>query len=321
MMSPRSLFASGTRARALAGVMVLGASVAMARVASADDDDPAATTARTQYNAGTKAFSDGRYAEAALAFEAAADAKPSPIALFTAALSWDKTNAPDRAADDYARALALPGLPPDKAAQAKDRLAGLEAMLGAVTVTGADSARVQLDANSERPVPATLHGAAGVHTLTVRAAGGAIERRPVVLERGKTTSLDLATAAAPGTDAHPAPPPAPAPAPAPGASSGPDWKTVGGVAAIGVGGGLLLAGVVLGLEAENAKNAYGAAPAQATFDHASQLQTWTNVAFIAGGVLAAGGVALVLWPSHKGGEQPRATGLLLPGGAAIQGAF
>ena len=319
-MSHRSLFAPA----AVLGALWLTTCVASAQVPSADDEG-AATAARTQYNAGTKAFSDGRYAEAALAFEAAAEEKPSPIALFTAALSWDKTNAPDRAADDYARALALPGLPPDKTAQAKDRLSVLEATLGAVAVTGADGVRVQLDANSERPVPATLHGPAGVHTLTVRAPGGSIERRPVVLDRGKTTSLDLATAPpAPAQEAHaagasstgPATPQAPA-----AARSGADWKTTVGVAALGAGGGTLLAGVILGLEAEDAKNAYGAAPAQATYNHASGLQTWTNVAFIAGGVFAAGGLALVLWPSPKAGEPAKVQGVILPGGAAVQGAF
>ena len=205
-MSPRFLPLS----TALVCALGLAVSTARAQVASADDSDAAANAARSQYNAGTKAFADQRYAEAALAFEAAADAKPSPVALFTAALSWDHTNAPDRAADDYARSLALGGLPSDKAAQAKDRLSVLEGTLGAVTVSGADGVRVQIDANSERPVPATLHGAAGVHTLTVRAPGGGIERRSVVLERGKTTMLDLATAPpAPAPDAHA--PPAPAP--------------------------------------------------------------------------------------------------------------
>jgi hypothetical protein len=306
---------------AVLGALALTTCVAVAQVPSADDD-AAANAARTQYNAGTKAFSDGRFAEAALAFEAAAEEKPSPIALFTAALSWDKTNAPDRAADDYARALALPGLPPDKTAQAKDRLSVLETTLGAVAVTGADGVKVQLDANSERPVPATLHGPAGVHTLTVRAPGGNIERRSVVLDRGKTTPLDLATAQpAPAQDAHPAgsssgPPESPAPA-----HSGPDWKTTVGVAALGVGGATLLAAVILGIEAEDAKNAYGAAPAQATYNHASGLQTWTNVAFVAGGVFAAGGLALVLWPSHKTSEPAKVEGVFLPGGAAVQGAF
>jgi hypothetical protein len=297
-----------------------GLAVSSANAQAPTDVD--ADAARSQYNAGTKAFADQRYGEAALAFEAAADMKPSPVALFTAALSWDKTNAPDRAADDYARALALSGLPADKSAQAKDRLALLESMLGAVTVSGADGVRAQLDSNSERPLPATLHGSSGVHTLTVRAPGAPIERRSVVLERGKTTVLDLATAPpVPASDAHappPPPPPPPAPAPAPAPS---DWKKPVGIAATGVGGATLLAGVLLGLEANDAKSAYVAAPAHATYDHASGLQTWTNVAFIAGGVITAGGLALIFWPSHGASEPAKAEVSLLPGGLLVKGAF
>ena len=285
------------------------------------DADAASSAARSQYNAGTKAFADQRYAEAALAFEAAAEDKPSAVALFTAALSWDRTNAPDRAADDYARALALPGLPPDKTSQAKDRLAVLEATLGALSVAGGEGVRVQLDANSERPVAATLHGASGVHSLAVRAPGGAIERRPVLLERGKTTTLDLATAppiAAPDARASS---PAPAPASLPPRRSAGDWKTPAGAALMGVGGATLLAGALLAAEAIDAKNAYAAAPAHATFDHASALQTWTDVAFIAGGVLAAGGLLLVLWPSHDSTEPARAEVSVLPGALLMKGAF
>jgi hypothetical protein len=298
-----------------------------AQPASADEGD--ASAARTAYNAGTKAFAEQRYGEAAIAFETAAAEKPNAIALYTAALSWDRTNAPERAADDYARALALPGLPPDKITQAKERIATLESMLGAVTVSGPDGTRVQLDANTERPVPATLHGAAGVHTLVVRTPSGNIERRPIVVERGKTTPLDLATAPpapppTPAPSAQPPPseaPPAPPPPPAPKS----DWKRPVGLTLMGVGGATLLAGVVLGFEAEDAKNAYDAAPVQATYDHASSLQTWTTVAFVAGGVLAAGGIALFLWPSHSPATEPTTTtGLqLVPGlgGAALRGAF
>jgi hypothetical protein len=297
------------------------------QVASADEGEAAA--ARNAYNAGTKAFADQRYGEAAIAFETAAAEKPNAIALYTAAFSWDRTNAPERAADDYARALALPGLPPDKVAQAKERLATLESMLGAVAVSGPDGTRVQLDANTERPVPATLHGAAGVHTLMVRSPSGGIERRQVVVERGKTAPLDLATAPpAPPTPAPNATPAQPPPSEVPAAPPPPpksDWKRPVGLTLMGVGGATLLAGVVLGLEAEDAKNAYNAAPVQATYDHASSMQTWTTVAFVAGGVLAAGGVALFLWPSHGQASEPAtAAGVqVVPGlgGAAIRGAF
>jgi hypothetical protein len=173
-------------------------------------------------------------------------------------------------------------------------------------------------------VPATLHGSSGVHTLTVRAPGASIERRSIVLERGKTTTLDLATAPpVPASDAHappppPGPPPPAEPAPPPAPS---DWKKPVGIAATGVGGATLLAGVLLGFEANDAKNAYVAAPAHATYDHASALQTWTNVAFIAGGVITAGGLALIFWPSHSAAEPAKAEVSLLPGGLLVKGAF
>ncbi len=318
----------------LASLVVLcaapGALAQQPQPASADEADSAAS-ARTAYNAGTKAFAEQRYGEAALAFETAAAEKPNAIALFTAALSWDRTNAPERAADDYARALALPGLPPDKTAQAKERLASLESMLGALSVTGPDGTRVQLDANTDRPVPATRHGSAGVHTLMVRSPDGGIERRPIVVERGKTTTLDLATAppaasSAPAPNQAAAPPSSGTPPPEapPSAGSKSDWKRPVGLTLMGVGGATLLAGVVLGLEAQDAKNAYDQAPVQATYDHASSLQTWTNVAFIAGGVLAAGGIALFVWPSSSHASEPAPTAVqIVPGlgGAAIRGAF
>jgi hypothetical protein len=270
--------------------------------------EAASLNARARYNAGTKAFSEKRFVEAALDFEAAAAEKASPVALYTAALSWEQANVPERAADDYARALAVPGLPADKVGLARDRLAVLEGLLGAVSVVGPPGWRVQLDADTEVPLPAVLHGTAGVHTLSARAPSRPIQRRPVVLERGKTSKLDLATEPPPPSPEEakketPPPPPPPPPAPPP---AGPDWKRPAGFVALGVGGALLLSGVVLGSEAIGARDVYRGAPTQDGLDHASELQTWTNVAFIAGGVVAAGGVALVLWPSAHAGGAPTA---------------
>jgi hypothetical protein len=285
-------------------------------------DDAAANEARTQYNAGTKAFADQRYAEAALAFEAAAALKPSSVALYTAALSWDRMNAPDRAADDYARSVALPGLAPDKLQQARDRLAQLETMLGAVAVTGPDGARVQLDSNTERAVPVTLHGTVGVHTLAVRSPSGEIDQRRVVLERGKTAPLDLSPAPSPApvpTTSSQAAPPPPEPPPPVAEAPASDWKKPVGFAVVGTGGALILAGIVLGIEADGARDAYNASPTRTAYNHASQMQTWTNVAFIAGGVLAAAGIALVVWPHPKHAEPASAGLLVVPNG--VVGSF
>jgi hypothetical protein len=317
---------------AAASCVWLLAQDAAAQPSPAEDtsNDAASLNARARYNAGTKAFSERRFVEAALNFEAAASEKASPVALYTAALSWEQANVPERAADDYARALAAPGLPADKVTLARDRLASLEGVLGAVTVVGAEGTHVQLDANTELAVPATLHASAGVHSLSVRAPSRPIQRRPVVLERGKTIKLDLVTEPAPpqGEEPvraqHPPPPPHPSP-PAPPA---PEWKRPAGFIAIGVGGALVLSGIVLGSEAIGARDVYRGAPTQSTLDHASELQTWTNVAFVAGGVIAAGGVALVLWPAPKApagapAEKHEAAVTLAPapGGMLLQGAF
>ena len=300
-------------------------------------DDAASTAARQHYEAGTKAFGDRRFEEAALNFEAAAAEKANPIALFTAALAWEQANHSDRAADDYARAVAVPGLPPDKTASARDRLSSLEGVLGMVSVTGPDGAQVQLDANTEQSVPVTLHGSGGVHTLSVRVPDRPIERRPVVLERGQTTKMDVTVpapasaggagagggAAGGGGNQVTQPPPSPS-GEAPPARP---LRTAGFVA-IGVGGAMLLGGVVLGVEALDARTAYNASPAQATFDHANGLATWTNVAFIAGGIVAAGGIVLVLLPGPhkegaKGGDASSGALVVAPalGGVVLKGAF
>jgi hypothetical protein len=300
-MTPSLRFVVAT---ALGTALAVASPLAPVHVAFAQDD-AASNAARQHYEAGTKAFADRRFEEAALNFEAAATEKANPIGLFSAALAWEQANHSDRAADDYARALAGAGLPADKTASAKDRIASLEGVLGMVSVTGPEGARVQLDSNTELPTPATLHGSAGVHTLSVRVPNRPIERRPLVLERGQTSKMDVTAAmptaaggAGPASKdtGGPSTPPQQSPASEPPASR--PLRTIGFVA-LGVGGAMLLGGVVLGVEALDARNAYNAAPTGPAFDHANGLATWTTVAFVAGGVVAAGGLVLVLLPASR----------------------
>ena len=94
-----------------------------------------------------------------------------------------------------------------------------------------------------------------------------------------------------------------------------------GFAAAGAGIASIGAGVVLGVSALSARDAYNAAPTQTAYNHAIGLQTWTNVAFIAGGALAVGGVALVLWPSPSPKGEPTLSLAPAPGGFLVRGAF
>ena len=77
--------------------------------------------------------------------------------------------------------------------------------------------------------------------------------------------------------------------------------------------------IVLGLEANGAKTAYDAGPTRESLDHASSLQTWTNVALVSSVVLVAGGAVLVLWPDPDGEGQVRVGAT--PGGVVMAGKF
>jgi len=293
-------------------------------VAQAQEATPneAAVEARQQYQQGTQAFQQKRYQEAALHFEAAASSRTSSVALYTAGLAWDLASKPERAADAYGRALEVGGLDPKQTGLAKDRVAQLETTLGTVAVAAPEGWRVQLDTFTEVPTPARLHAGAGVHGLSVRAPGKPIERRDVTLQAGKLVTIELKEEpkVQPRVEVEPVKPPPVAPPPPPPPRTQ-YWTTrrVAGVGVAGVGVAALGATLVLGLEANRAKTAYEAGPTRESFDHASSLQTWTNVALVSSVVLVAGGVALVLWPDPDGEGHVRVGAA--PGGVVMAGKF
>jgi hypothetical protein len=243
------------------------------------------------------------------------------VALYTAGLAWDLASKPERAVDAYARALEVGGLDPKQQGLAKDRVAQLETTLGTLAVTAPEGWRVQLDTFTEVPTPARLHAGAGVHGLSVRAPGKPIERRDVTLQTGKLVSIELKDEPKIVAKVEPEPVKAPPVVEAPPRPPRPFWITrrVVGVGVGGVGIAALGSAIILGTSANSAKTAYDAGPTREGFDHASSLQTWTNVALVAGGVLVAGAVALVLWPDRDG--EGRVNVGAAPGGAVVTGKF
>jgi hypothetical protein len=313
---------------ALVFVVAVGAST-LARAADETAAPPPAgdgsQEARHEYQAGMQAYEAKRFVEAALHFEAAVIQRPHAVAVYTAALAWEEANRPERAADDFARALDVPGLSQTQAANARERLTTLEKAMGTLDVTAPDGWRVQLDENTSVLAPAHLHAMPGVHSLAVQSPSAPIRHRDVLLELGRTTRLALTAEPPPAPPPIAKPEPAPAltapPGPSPATSSGIDLRRSLGFAAAGAGIASIGAGVVLGVSALSARDAYNAAPTLAAYNHATGLQTWTDVAFIAGGALAVGGAALILWPSPRAKGEPALSVAPAPGGFLVRGAF
>jgi hypothetical protein len=317
--------------RVLGGLLVVALASFASTVRAAGDDtastDPA-QEARQQYQAGMQAYQAKRFVEAALHFEAAAAQKPHAVTLYTAALAWEQANRPERAADDFVRALDVPGpgLSASQTQNAHDRLANLEKTMGTLEVIAPDGWRVQIDSNTEVNAPAHLHALPGVHALASQGATGPVQHRDVTIEAGKTLHVEV-TPAPPPASTEPKSEPTSEPnetrpeAAAVHTGQMFEMRRVVGVGVAGVGAGALGAGIILGVNALSARDAYNAAPSRAGYDHASGLATWTDVALIAGGVLVAGGVALAIWPSPKPKAEPTVSLVPLPTGAVLRGVF
>ncbi len=288
--------------------------------------------AKKQFVAGSKAFSAGKFAEAATAFEAAAAIKPNAVALYTAALAWEQASQSERAADDYGRALDLPGngLNAQQESTAKDRLVALEKVLGTLIVSGPEGTKVELDQFTETLAPVRLHGLGGTHALSVKIPSKPAEKREVTLDGGQIQKLDVAPqAAVQVTVTPPVEPPKAIIVEKPASHASP-VKAIGW-AAVGIGGTSALAAILLGLSAQNAGDAYKAAPSHAGYVEANALADWTTAAWITAGVFVALGVTLVLIPEGKAASKdkddkpaPEAARLQLSptlGGLVLRGSF
>ena len=302
--------------------LCLGLTVLAPRARADEAQD--AQDARTQFTQGREAFQATRFVEAAQHFETAASLRPHAVALLTAGLAWDAAGQPDRAADALARCMDMPGLDAKQSAQAHERLAQLEKTLGTVQIIGPEGTRVQLDGASTWLLPARIHAAPGAKVLHIVPPAGvrlSSTKKDLAFEAGTVTSLTIEPDHT-VTPARGAPRTSEAPSvysPSPVQESAPRGTSFSlrqglGLSLVGASVLGLGAGVVLGTQALSAKDAYDAAPSRAAFDHANGLATWSTVAFVAGGVLAAGGVTLLVLPSDKKTNArvvPRGLGLAL----------
>lgn len=223
-----------------------------------------------------------RYRMAARCFELAQPPEPSGPVAFNAATAWAAAGDEPRAADTYARALAIGGLAPDFAARARSELASLRERLTVVDVVAPVGRRLSV-AHVDAAIPVSFHLGAGAYQIALACPAG-VEPIPLSARTGDKERLALQC-------------PAPAAEPLPPPPSGPSGLAIAGWTLVGVGA--LCGGVAAGLGAATLAarddfEASGNRDASAK-DRGETLRLATNVVAFSGLALAlAGGTMLVI---------------------------
>ncbi len=286
--------------------LVLSLSMAPTALAAGQAESEAAR----RYELGRNAFEAGRFTEAALQFQAALDAVPHAVAAVMVADAWERAGRLDRAADAWVIVPGTPGVTAEQLAQAQERGAALERLVGTLIVTSTGPARVQLDGEVARPTPARLHGETGSRTL-IAVLGNAEQRRVIQLSSGRVLEVHLVATAsrtlAPTEASDPVP-----------AEAKRWWTTprVLGASLIGAGVASLAVGVAFGISATRTKDEFDRAPSPALRDRGLAQVRFTNVGLLAGGLLTLGGTAcLVLAPTPESSP----TGAVVAGRTTRQG--
>ena len=288
--------------------------------ALAQSNDAGAIEARREFDLANAAFEARRYSEAAARFDASVALRPNALTLFIAAVSWDEAKQLDRAADDYARAVAVEGLDARRLTTAKTRLAELEQTLGTLVVTAPKGFRVSLDAPRTVPTPARVHAKPGRHTLTAVGPDASKQARSITIVAGQVRPIAL-------TDDEPSDAPILDEAEVASGESATKpshgWPAsrVLGVTSMVLGAATMGGAVVLGLRVLNDRDAYYTYPTRQGLDDTRTLQTWTTAAWITGGSLVAIGGALTFLPELFHSRQSTVALHVSGNSVGIRGAF
>ncbi len=323
---------SGATRSFRAGALTRGAVAVLLAVAATASAQPAARSAdvetrrRTLYSEGVEAATKGRWAEAKERFGAVLAIRTSAKVLFSLAQAEEQLGQVASASADYGRALeAAKGAGESDVVVAADQArSAIAPRVPHLTVVAAGAGAAAAGAKATldgEPIPlgAPLALDPGTHQLVLSAQGVAPSTRSIVLAEGQKLEVSVpltgATPPAESTGAASAPPPAsaappsPSPEEPPAAEGASPWPTAGLIAA-GAGVVALGVGTYFGIDARSKNDqsyssgctgdACTAGGAQTRRDALSAANAST-IAFVVGGVLTAGGVALwLLAPRHPG---------------------
>lgn len=261
-----------------------------------------AADASRYFQAGQKAFDQGRFEEAAQAFEQAFRIKPNPAPLINAGDAWEKAGEYAKAARDFQKVIHLKQSTDQDRTDAVDRLARLKPELGTIELLGKPALRARIDDEE-------FHGGEdvfvypGAHKVTLVDVPRA-EVRTIRVDAGTARSVDLASLVPAPGPLKPGPETkGPARTPQPGGISPLTW-TAYGVGALGAFGT-----IYFGLQANSAANAFDARPNRQDYDRFNQSKLLTNISLGVGIVGVGVGTVLLLRDlrrSHLAPENDRA---------------
>jgi hypothetical protein len=262
--------------------------------------------ARRAFQAGQQAFAEGRFMEAAHAFEEAYRIKPHASPLVNAGEAWERAEDPVAAARVYQRVLEMQDVAERDRSEAADRLTRLAQQLGAIALAGDAAVRVRVGEDE-------FHGGNRVYVMPGKHIVALVD----VEGGGGTTELDIAANTEHTVDldklrqgaTRPAEPPQPIvpdekPEPAPdGAKIRPVTLIAYGVGAVG-----LAAFGYFGLRANSAADEFEAKfvrgePNRDEYDRFSQSKLFANIG-LGVGIAGVGVGTYFLWRDLKRPNQP-----------------
>lgn len=288
--------------------------------------------AEALFEEGRRLMDQGKFPQACEKLEGSQKLDPGAGTLMNLAACYDKSGRTASAWVTYKDAAsAAAARHPDWAAQAQAQAAALEPKLSRLTITVQDKTQGLVVTRDGVTVEPTVYGVAipvdpGAHTVEAHAPGRKGFKGDVTVGADKDTkALDVPVLAL-GED----------PSGAPASSSGAGLR-IAGVTAMGAGAVGVLLGSIFGVMALDKKGAASdptkCAPdfsvcndaGKALVDEAKTAGTISTVAFVAGGVLAAGGLVMFLLAPKDKPAEPK-TGLRVGAegawiGVTVRGAF
>ncbi len=241
--------------------------------------------ARRFFNAGQKAFDEGRYTEAAHAFEKAFKLKAHSAPLINAGDAWDKAGEYALAARSFQRVLNMKTSTEQDRVDATDRLARLTPKLGLIELSGAKTLRARID-DEEFRGGERVWLFPGEHEVALLGVDGS-QVTKLDLRAGTERTVELSSLMPKRADAAPAPG-----GPAEPEDTGGQAAGGGGVSplawvAYGVGALGVIGTVVFGLQVNDAEAAFDADPTREDFDRFNSNKLLTNIS-LGVAVLGAG---------------------------------